>query len=586
MTAHDDLLDIIDDPEEPEARPAAAAPWVIAVVDDDPAVHQGTRFALADYVLHDQGLEILSAYSAEEGRRLLAARRDIAVILLDVVMESDSAGLDFVTHVRRELRDETVRIILRTGQPGQAPERHVIVSYDINDYKAKTELTADKLFTSLTAALRGYQQLKRLEETRRGLEIIIDAAPRLFDSRSMQRLAEGVLTQMASLLDVDCAGLLLLRDAEREPGSFAVLAGSGCYGGLAGREPAGALAPDLHALVSAAFERRANEFLDRRSLLHIGTGSGREVVVLLDADKSLSATDRSLVELLSSRLSVAFDNVILYDQLQEANARLEERVRARTAELTQANERLAAQTAELRRANRLKGEIVGTVAHDLKNPLGVILGRTEMLGELVEATPPAVEPMRAQIGHIRDSASRLTAMVDSLVRDAMNDALDITIRRDAFDLAGIVRDVVEANRALAARKGQAIACRAPEGLRVVGDPDRLREAVDNLVSNAIKYSPSGGPIEVTVAPAPDAAIVSVRDRGPGLAPEDMDRRFGRFQRLSAKPTGGESSTGLGLFIVKRIVELHGGSVAAVSDGAGCGATFSVALPLGTDRRGA
>jgi hypothetical protein len=98
-----------------------------------------------------------------------------------------------------------VRIILRTGQPGQAPERAVIVDYDINDYKAKTELTADKLFTSVTAALRGYQQLERLEATRRGLEIIVDAASMLFDLRSVRKLAQGVLTQIATLLGVDCA---------------------------------------------------------------------------------------------------------------------------------------------------------------------------------------------------------------------------------------------------------------------------------------------------------------------------------------------------------------------------------------------
>jgi signal transduction histidine kinase/CheY-like chemotaxis protein len=583
MAQDDDVLDIIDDHDEPApARPAA--PWVVAIIDDDPAVHQGTRFALADYVLNDQGLEIVSAYSAEEGRRLLKSRRDIAVILLDVVMESDSAGLDFVDYVRRELRDETVRIILRTGQPGQAPERRVIVGYDINDYKAKTELTADKLFTSLTAALRSYQQLKRLEETRRGLEIIIDAAPKLFDFRSMQRLAEGVLTQMASLLDVECAGILLLRDGERTAGGFAVLAGSGCYSALVGCDPHAAFDTDLRTLVHGAFERRCNEFLDRRSLLYIETGSGREVVVLLDADKRLSETDRALVELLSSRLSIAFDNVILYDQLQEANARLEERVRERTAELTRANHRLAAQSGELRRANRLKGEILGTVAHDLKNPLGVILGRTEILNELVARTPPDVSPMRAQIGHIRDSATRLTEMVNSLIKDAMNDALDITIRGDAFDLAALVREVAAANEALAARKGQALVCDAPERLVVTGDPDRLREAVDNLVSNAIKYSPAGSPVSVVARALGSEVEVSVRDRGPGLSPEDMDRLFGRFQRLSAKPTGGESSTGLGLFIVKRIVELHGGRVAAHSDGVGQGATFALVLPWEPDGR--
>ena len=111
-----------------------------------------------------------------------------------------------------------MRIILRTGQPGQAPERRVIVDYDINDYKAKTELTADKLFTALTAALRSYQQLQRLVETRRGLEMIIDGASTLYDFKSMQLLAEGVLTQIASLLKVDCGGILVLREGREAAG--------------------------------------------------------------------------------------------------------------------------------------------------------------------------------------------------------------------------------------------------------------------------------------------------------------------------------------------------------------------------------
>src|SRR5919201_2868 len=119
---------------------------------------------------------------------------DTAAVLLDVIMETDVAGLELVEFIRNEIKNETVRIILRTGQPGQAPERRVIVQYDINDYKAKTELTADKLFTSLTAALRSYQQLERMVQTRRGLEMIIEGAATLYDLKSMQKLAEGVLT--------------------------------------------------------------------------------------------------------------------------------------------------------------------------------------------------------------------------------------------------------------------------------------------------------------------------------------------------------------------------------------------------------
>ena len=227
MAEQDDVLHLIDDAEAAREE-ALARKWKISVIDDDQAVHEGTRFALSDYSLNGQGLEILSAYSAAEGRTLMRENPDIAAVLLDVIMETDVAGLELVEYIRSELRNETVRIILRTGQPGQAPERRIIVQYDINDYKAKTELTADKLFTSLTAALRSHQQLERMVQTRRGLEIIIDAASTLYDFRSMQRLAEGVLTQLASLLNVDCAGILVLRDDGNDGDELSVLAGSGC----------------------------------------------------------------------------------------------------------------------------------------------------------------------------------------------------------------------------------------------------------------------------------------------------------------------------------------------------------------------
>jgi signal transduction histidine kinase len=576
MAEQDDVLHLIDDTGIVE-EDHSGRKWKIAVIDDDQAVHEGTRFALSDYSLNGQGLEILSAYSAAEGRILMRDHPDIAAVLLDVIMETDVAGLELVEFIRNEIKNETVRIILRTGQPGQAPERRVIVQYDINDYKAKTELTADKLFTSLTAALRSYQQLERMLQTRRGLEIIIDAASTLYDFKSMQRLAEGVLTQIASLLNVDCAGILVLRDDGSKTEDFSVLAGSGCYSRFIGSASSKSLDDDLRDMVEAAFKKRMNEFADQRTVLYVRTGSGREVVVLLQAEYPLSETDRSLVEIFSSRLSIAFDNVILYQQLQQANTQLEDRVAQRTRALMHANRRLSQQWLRLQRANGFKNEILGTVAHDLKNPLGVILGRTEMLTELI-ATGASKDGVTTQVEHIRDAAKRLTSMVDHLISDAMADAFDITIRRETIDLAALVREVAEANQPLAVNKQQVIAVAAPSQLSTMCDADRIREAIDNLVSNAIKYSPIGGKIAVEVAAEEDNTAIRVTDEGAGLSPEDLGRLFGRFQRLSAKPTGGESSTGLGLSIVKRIVDMHGGDVTARSSGPGLGSTFTITLP--------
>ncbi|WP_413204817.1 sensor histidine kinase [Rhodospirillum sp. A1_3_36] len=155
-------------PSAPDTNPLD---WKILIVDDDPEVHLITRTVLSKVRFKDRGLNLLSAHSAAEAREVLAEYGDIAAILLDVVMESEDAGLRLVHYIREELGNRAIRIILRTGQPGQAPEREVIINYDINDYKAKTELTAQKLFTTIVGALRAYDDIVELETGREQLRL-------------------------------------------------------------------------------------------------------------------------------------------------------------------------------------------------------------------------------------------------------------------------------------------------------------------------------------------------------------------------------------------------------------------------------
>ena len=243
-----------------------------------------------------------------------------------------------------------------------------------------------------------------------------------------------------------------------------------------------------------------------------------------------------------------------------------------------ANRRLMAQWARLRRVNAFKNEMIGTLAHDLRNPLTVIVGRTDMLLRMIDKGPLPADRLRAQIDQIHAAASHLNEMIGSLLSDARADALDITIRPHETDLSTLVHEVAEANQPLAVKKQQSIIVTAPPACPVLCDGDRLREVIDNLLNNGIKYSQIGGRIDIEVERQHHGAVIRVKDQGAGLSPEDLSRVFGRFQRLSAKPTGNEMSTGLGLSIVKRIVDLHGGSVIAESAGTGFGATFTVTLP--------
>jgi len=165
------FTDASEKPEtESQAQEFSGPPWKIMVVDDEADIHSVTRIALKSFSYQDRGIEFINAHSAEESKPLLEQHKDIAVILLDVVMETPTAGLDLVKYIRDDLGYKYTQIILRTGYPGYAPEREVIVSYEINDYKTKTELTAFKLFTLMLASLRTYNSVMELEKLRMGLE--------------------------------------------------------------------------------------------------------------------------------------------------------------------------------------------------------------------------------------------------------------------------------------------------------------------------------------------------------------------------------------------------------------------------------
>ncbi len=187
---------------EQEALAAAAdfERWRVLIVDDEPDVHQATTFALKEAVILDRHLEFLHAYNGDQAIKLLATETDIAVVLLDVVMEGEEDGLLVARAIRDELNLQEIRIVLRTGHPGYAPEYQVIRDYGINDYKTKSDLTQVRLMTTLTAAIRSYQQLKIINTSRRGLEMIVEASALLFERRSLESFAAGALTQLAALL--------------------------------------------------------------------------------------------------------------------------------------------------------------------------------------------------------------------------------------------------------------------------------------------------------------------------------------------------------------------------------------------------
>ncbi|MBI1892236.1 MAG: EAL domain-containing protein [Burkholderiales bacterium] len=294
-----------------------ANPWKLLIVDDDQEVHDATRFALQNVRVLDRPLQLIDAYSAVEAGSILAIQTDIAVILLDVVMESPDAGLQLVQRIRQEFHLDDVRIILRTGQPGSAPELKVIREYDINDYKTKAELTHTRLVTALIAAIRSYEQLRSLRDNRHGLELIVEAAARLLQAQDVAGFAKCTLRQLALLLHQTEDGLICMRDEIAhgvEQDTLRVVAAAGKFSATPG-QPADQLnAPDITAVLHECVTRMTHIFMPLHTALYLRCGA-HEAVAILPHEKSLAGVARQLLETFAANLTACYGNVIMLERL-------------------------------------------------------------------------------------------------------------------------------------------------------------------------------------------------------------------------------------------------------------------------------
>ncbi|WP_305987393.1 EAL domain-containing protein [Roseibium sp. MMSF_3544] len=201
---------------EPDIRQSTKSPWKILIVDDDPDVHEVTRIAVDGCLFEGRAFELLHALSAQEARQCLIERDDIAVALIDVVMESDTAGLGLVSWIRSELGNNFTRLILRTGQPGYAPQTDVIMKFDIDGYAEKAELSRTKLITAIVTALRGYKLVMSLETNRKKLGQLNAHFTAIVEKNALSEFAAAVLEHLADLvgqpLDAMLCGLEALPD--------------------------------------------------------------------------------------------------------------------------------------------------------------------------------------------------------------------------------------------------------------------------------------------------------------------------------------------------------------------------------------
>lgn len=295
-------------------------PWCVLVVDDEPEVRQVTRLVLGGVEFEGRGLEILEAESAAQAAGILASRDDIAVLLLDVVMETPQAGLQLVRKVREEMGNRMLRIVLRTGQPGEAPELDVVTAYDINDYREKTELTATRLVVTLYTALRAWDDLCTIEAQRRGLEAVIGSSAEIFARRSPGDFTHAMLRQLVELLGDNAEILCCEPPDDPQPGDpeFVALIGTGRFQGLLGRDPAASL--PLQALDAMRVCRDSGEssYGDRVCVLRLAGGPARQHLLFVCVAPRFSPLNWRILRLFATNAGIAWDNLHLASELLDA----------------------------------------------------------------------------------------------------------------------------------------------------------------------------------------------------------------------------------------------------------------------------
>lgn len=290
-------------------------PWKILIADDEDEIHVVTRLVFDGFLFEEQPLEFLSAYSGAESKALLRKYPDIALVLLDVVMEEETSGLEVARFVREDLHYKFVRIVLRTGQPGQAPEHEVTVAYDINDYKDKTELTVPKLFTTVLGSLRAYRDLRAIEQSRQGLEQIVTASTTLFEHQSIEKFAAATLAQLGRLLqpetpstDVQSSGFVATLEHDR----LHLLANTDY---LAESSPTYFSQKDLPEHVCRLIQQVRQEeqciFQEQIYVDYFHSRYGLENIIFFQNPSPLNDIEQDLLRIFSGNIAVAFDNIYL-----------------------------------------------------------------------------------------------------------------------------------------------------------------------------------------------------------------------------------------------------------------------------------
>ncbi len=585
-----------------KTMPSAIIPWKILMVDDAPEVHQVTRMVLRNVRFLDRPIEFISGYSAAEGRKLVLEHTDAAVIFLDVVMETGNAGLEMVKFIRETACNKLLRIILRTGQPGDVPEAEVIQKYDINDYKNKAELSEDRLLTTLIVALRSYHDMRTIEESRRGLEWILRSSTELMQVHSTELFLAGLLKQIQVMFNFGQDAILCARSKPNSSHPILpepkVLAGSGQYEHMVGAELSGNAQMRYRDSILNAFESGCGSFDEDNFSIYFYSRDVFEIVIVLESQRVPTTFDRTIIDVFCNTAAVSLSNINLLENM-------ERKVDERTVELSKKNKELQDAHDQLLQSEKMAsiGQLAAGVAHEINNPIGFV---NSNLGSLEDYLHNLMRVIDEYEKHEHLMVAEFPERIASI--DSVKTEVELKyLREDVFTLLNeskeglmrvkkIVQDLKDFSH-VGAAEWQFADLRAgiDSTLNIVNNeikykakvvkeysqlpeveclPLELNQVFMNMLVNAAHAIKDFGEIVIRTGMQDEMVWIEFSDNGEGISPENLKRIFDPF--FTTKPIG--KGTGLGLSLSYGIVQKHHGQI-EVGSVVGKGTHFRIWLPI-------
>lgn len=529
----------------------AADPWKILIVDDEKDVHYITQKALEDYSFQGRELFFLNSFSAEEAAAILKQNPDTALILLDVTMERDDAGLKLIHYIRKELNNSIIQIVIRTGQPGQAPEQKVIEDYDINDYRLKTELTSQKLHTIVTGSLRSFGLQSRLQKElkhRQEMELSLRESRELFRDIALSTgdwIWETDAMGRYTYVSENVLNLTGYTAEELLQNHFSYL-----------------MSPKTVATALKIIDEQIASGRNYTNIETVKISKSGEKIYLLTSGKPVKGEDGEI------RGYRGVDKDITGIKLAEKE-----------------KEKLLFNLKESQRLEAL-GTLAGGIAHDFNNILGSILGYAQLLQMDATGNEKAMRYTQ-QIINGCSRAKNLTLQILEFSRQReSHSALDTPVM-----VSAMVKETVKLLQAsIPSSINIATRIQKDSGYILVSPTD-IHQIIMNLATNAMQaMKNSQGNITIGIQnilfdasntlhsqklaiPYGEYVAISVEDDGNGIAPETIDKVFDPY--FTTK-TGGDG-TGLGLSVVHGIVKRCNGDI-VIESALGRGTKITLYFP--------